>query len=130
TDDGAFHELEPWVISAPGNVCDLQHILTTVRTPAASGNYVPTRQSFERAGGYPEDRGAMDAWGFGFRQHATGTKIAIAPDTFYWHRVSPSGYWTSEQKKGTNDLNAAAIVEEFPDLLSTQSRALLRHPDS
>src|SRR3990172_2705131 len=42
-DGGGFRELEPWEISAPGNVCGLEHIMTTIKTPAASGNYLYTR---------------------------------------------------------------------------------------
>jgi len=44
-DGGGFRELEPWEISAPGNVCGLEHIMTTIKTPAASGNYLYTRGS-------------------------------------------------------------------------------------
>jgi glycosyltransferase involved in cell wall biosynthesis len=114
-----------WYFEAPDNVCDISHIISTHITPAASGNYLYTRESYELAGGYPEESGAMDAWGFGFLQHATGTSIAILPGSFYWHRVSVNSYWRREEKAGKNNKNAVTIVRKFAHIFDKESREKL-----
>lgn len=114
-----------WFFASETGICGLQHIVTEIQTPAASGNYLFTRSSWERAGGYPEGRGAMDAWGFGFRQHATGTGIALLPGTFYFHRLSENSYWTRDEKEGKNNRNAAAIMREYIHLFDDRSAAWL-----
>ena len=118
-----------WFFEAPNNLFTLEHVITRIKTPAASGNYLYTRRSYERAGGYPEGGGAMDAWGFGFRQHATGTAIAILPDSFYWHRTSDNSYWSREERIGNNDKNAVAIAREHINLFDGQSAQQLLSPE-
>jgi len=126
---GNYKHTHSWFFEAPDGFCDINHIMSTTKTPAASGNYLYTRKSYDRAAGYPEGRGAMDSWGFGFRQHATGMKIAILPGSFYWHRLSGESYWTREEKKGTNNKNAAEIVREFPELFTDETNSFLASPD-
>ena len=60
--------------------------------PGASGNSLFTRRSWEQAGGYPEDAGALDAWGFGLRQAATGARLGILPGLGYRHRFRHESY--------------------------------------
>jgi len=126
---GSYRHTHSWFFETPNDICDIDHILSTERTPAACGNYLYTRKSYDRAGGYPQGRGAMDSWGFGFRQHATGAKIAILAGSFYWHRLSADSYWTREQKKGTNGKNAASIVREFPELFTDETNRFLTTAD-
>lgn len=101
-----------------------------IKTPPASGNYLFTKESWERANGYPEGSGAMDAWGFGFRQLATETKIAILPNSFYYHRVTDNSYWTRENRLGANDINASKIMKEHLDLFDSHSQNLLYDQES
>jgi hypothetical protein len=122
---GSYKHTHSWIFESPNGICDLNHILSNTKTPAASGNYLYTRKSYDRAGGYPAGCGAMDSWGFGFRQHATGAKIAILPGSFYWHRLSADSYWTREEKKGENGKNAAKIVREFPGLFTEETNVFL-----
>jgi glycosyltransferase involved in cell wall biosynthesis/predicted SAM-dependent methyltransferase len=122
---GSYKHSHSWFFEAPDGICDLSHILSTSKTPAASGNYLFTRKSYDRAGGYPSGCGAMDAWGFGFRQHATGAKIAVLSGSFYWHRISADSYWTREEKKGDNGKNAAKILREFPELFTDETNKFL-----
>lgn len=82
-----------WSYQANNNISDINHFFSTNKTPASSGNYLYTKESFLRAKKYPENAGALDTWGFGLRQYATGTKIAILPDSYYWHRSSDDSYW-------------------------------------
>lgn len=84
--------------------------------PIASGNYLFTKASWLRAGGYPEFAGALDAWGFGVRQLATGSKMVVLPDSFYYHRYGHESYWTRDYKKGKTSLTALQILIPYLDL--------------
>ena len=121
---------DTWVFEAPNNICDLNHIINNIKTPAASGNYLYTRRSYYKAGGYPIMSGAMDAWGFGFRQHASGSKIAILPNSFYWHRISENGYWMRENRAHNNDKNATKIVREYIYLFDKGTQKWLQSSDA
>lgn len=63
--------------------------------PSASGNYLYTREAWERAGGYPTNSGPMDTWGFGLRQVGAGCVMVPAPGTYYLHRYGHSSYWST-----------------------------------
>jgi len=86
-------------------------------TPCASGNYMFTKESWIRAGGYPVSN-FLDAWGFGFRQLATGSKMVVMPNSFYFHRYGHESYWVREHKKGKTSLLALQILIPFLDLIN------------
>ncbi|MFZ5437836.1 MAG: glycosyltransferase [Patescibacteria group bacterium] len=92
----------------------LNDFFVTYRHPSASGNYLYTKNSWLKAGRYPEDVQALDTWGFGFRQIASNFKIYVLKDSFYFHRVSTSSYWNRESKK--NNLSLLAITIILPHL--------------
>jgi hypothetical protein len=102
--------------------------MSTIITPACSGNYLYTRESFDRAGGYNEhNRSAMDTWIFGLRQLATGSRIAILPNSFYWHRLSSNSYW---HREGKNNSNAGyEALKEFPKIFTEKTNEFLRTID-
>ena len=86
-------------------------------TPGASGNYMYTKESWAKAGGYPESSGAMDAWGFGFRQLATGSKMMVMPKSFYYHRFGHDSYWVRESRTRNVSVLALQIVIPYLDLI-------------
>jgi glycosyltransferase involved in cell wall biosynthesis len=91
--------------------------------PANSGNYLFTRKSYDRAGGYPENYGAVDTTAFGLAQLATGSKMALLPNHFYWHRYSEKGYWCRE---GTNnDGNLHRLLKSYSEVLSEKTNRFL-----
>lgn len=81
---------------APNGYYDLQYFLLRGTTPPCSGNYLYTRASFDKAGGYPEIYGAMDTYAFGFYQLLNGGKMTYVPGTFYWHRHGIDSYFIRE----------------------------------
>lgn len=83
--------------------------------PIASGNYLFTKDSWRRAGGYPEFAGALDAWGFGLRQLATGSKMVVLSDSFYYHRYGHESYWIRDFKNGKTSLTALQIIIPYID---------------
>lgn len=82
---------EIWTL--PAGVFTKQDCLSKSFSPGASGNYLFTKTSWINAGGYPEFAGALDTWGFGFRQLMTGSKMMILENTYYFHRLLPESYY-------------------------------------
>ncbi len=114
---GRFKHTHSWFYQAPNNICDLYHMMKTPVTPSSSGNYLYTKKSYVRAGGYPS--AALDTQGFGFRQLATGSKIAILPKSFYWHRLADNSYF--EREKAAGNLNYYGVYKQFPELYTRES---------
>lgn len=88
--------------------------------PSSSGNYLFSRDSWIRAGGYPTWARALDAWGFGLRQVAAGCLMETSPGTRYFHRYGLESYWIRESKQSRlRNYHATALVLEcgsaFPD---------------
>jgi glycosyltransferase involved in cell wall biosynthesis len=125
TDVAAFREMhyfknrkdniiQKWIFEAEITLAD--HLSGPV-VPGASGNYMFTRESWLRAGGYPEASRALDAWGFGFRQLATGSKMMTLADASYFHRYGYDSYWVREKKKGNVSLTALQILIPFVHMI-------------
>ena len=94
----------------------LADVLSNPVVPGSSGYYLFTKESWIRAGRYPEFAGALDAWGFGFRQVATGSRMLALPGSFYYHRCGHESYWMRDSKKpGLVSLVALQIVIPFID---------------
>lgn len=91
--------------------------LAGVYFPSASGNYFYTKKSWEAAGGHPEDAHALDAWGFGIRQVATGQKTLVSEGSFYFHRYGHDCYFTGDSREGNMNLAATQILAPFADLI-------------
>lgn len=100
-----------WVFKA--EQITLADALRTTVTPISSGNYMFTRESWSRAGGYPEFAKALDAWGFGFRQLATGSRLFVKGDSYYFHRVGHESYWTRFEKQSNVSLGVLQILIPF-----------------
>jgi glycosyltransferase involved in cell wall biosynthesis len=67
------------------------------------GNYLYTKKSWERIGGYWEyGKGLHEFWGFTLKQLACGAKFAIMPNSFYYHRHGTGRSLFIEESKITN----------------------------
>lgn len=93
--------------------------LSSKMVPGASGNYMFTKESWLRAGGYPEFAGALDTFGFGLRQIFTGAKMYVLPGTFYYHRTGHESYWMrdAERRKCAMSLIALQLLLPFSDMI-------------
>ena len=96
----------------------LADYLSGAIVPGASGNYMFTKNSWKSSKGYPEFAGALDAWGFGLRQVATGHKMMVMPSSHYYHRCGHESYWVRESKKGITSLTALQILIPFLDQIA------------
>lgn len=91
----------------------LKDMFLVPRVPPKSGNYLFTKACWEKAGGYPEDAGALDTWGFGLRQVATGCKISVLSDHYYFHQIGLESYWLRDSKGRNVSATAKKLIEPF-----------------
>jgi glycosyltransferase involved in cell wall biosynthesis len=113
-----------WPLLHEDGVSSLRHIFESGAVPASHGNYAFTRRVFDAVHGYEEGRGAMDAWTFGLKHLLKDYDVAIAPGTFYFHRVGrKDSQWMVDAKRGLNDANGIAVLHEHLDELPPDLRA-------
>jgi glycosyltransferase involved in cell wall biosynthesis len=96
----------------------LADFLADHRNPGSSGNYLYSRKSWLQAGGYPEFAGALDTWGFGFYQLATGSKMVALPDSGYWHRYGGQSYYIRDMNKKNMSLAALQVLLPYLHLIN------------
>ena len=116
-----------WVFGK-GEVTLADH-LSKKRVPGASGNYLFTKESWLRAGGYAEFAGGLDAWGFALRQLATGSKMMAMPDSSYLHRYGHDSLWVRDYKKGKTSLVALQILLPFIDQIAEEDVDYIMGPE-
>lgn len=92
-------------------------IATSVH-PISSGNYLYSKKSWKKVGGYPQNMKALDAWSFGFKQMATGHSMKIIEGTSYQHRFGHNSYWKREEN--SDDINKLAfnVILPYLDMFS------------
>lgn len=111
---------------SPSYIYDLNTwIAFPQRNPACGGNYLYTRKSYDRAGGYPEDFCAADTFGFGLRQLATGSIMRTVPGSFYWHRLHDDSYYMRELLKNANNRNHCKALQSFYEIFSPETQKIL-----
>jgi len=103
----------------------LSDCLAGAQSPIASGNYMYTKASWKRAGGYPEFAGALDAWGFGLRQIASGAKMTVLPEYYYLHRYGHESYWI--RSSGERDRIAFRVLEPFLHMIEDEDAEYIRN---
>lgn len=98
----------------------LADILADNRNPASSGNYLFTKESWVKAGGYPEFSKALDTWGFGFYQLVTGSKMIALPGSYYLHRHGTESYYIRDMNSRNMAIATLQIILPYLDKI---------HPD-
>jgi GT2 family glycosyltransferase len=81
--------------------------------PVAGGNYIFTKELFDKVGGYEIDLGALDAYSLGYKALNLGYKMKLVPGAKYYHRLSLDSYWIRENSKNSNNLKR--LLLRFPD---------------
>jgi glycosyltransferase involved in cell wall biosynthesis len=95
----------------------LSDLLADNRNPASSGNYLFTKESWLKAKGYPEFSKALDTWGFGFYQLATGSKMIALPNSYYMHRYGTESYYIRDMKSRNMSLASLQVILPYLDLI-------------
>ena len=90
-----------------------EQMLRYAPTPGASGNYLFSKESWARSGGYPTKSESLDTWGFGFRQLVAGYSPTVTPGTHYFHLLSPDSYWLRDARDTrAMSVRATALILE------------------
>lgn len=95
------------------------------RVPISSGNYMFTKESWIKAGGYPEFAFILGTRGFGFRQLATGTKMVAMPESFYFHRYGYASHWVRNRGRGDKGLLMLKVLLPFSHLFYEEDVAYM-----
>lgn len=85
-----------YVWKLPIGAIPLDHFLNGNNTPGQHGNYLFTKQSWLKAGGYAEGVGALDTLTFGLRQAITEAKFVVLEGTNYFHRLQDTSYYIND----------------------------------
>ena len=101
-------------------VTTLADFIADNKNPGSSGNYLFAKNSWLKAKGYPEFAGALDTWGFCFRQLATGSKLISLPGSYYFHRYGTNSYYIRDMSARNMSIAALQIMLPFHYLI---------HPD-
>ena len=86
-------------------------------------NFLYTKPSYEKAGGYPEHHG-FDTQAFEIRYLVAGNVIRVCPDTYSYHRIAArhqSSYFEREYNKGNLSLNYFLIAGDMLPVLSDKA---------
>ncbi len=112
---------ETWTL--PAGVFTPEQGLADTLSPGAGGNYLFTKSSWIRAGGYPDFAGALDTWGFGIRQLLTGAKVMVLENSAYAHRRLPDSYFLRDawSRRKSVSLRATQLLIPFFDQLDDRS---------
>lgn len=112
----------------PGvDVFTVKDIVQHGDTPAWSGNYLYTRASYDKAGGYPEQWGALDTFTFGFHQVLSGSRMTVIPGLYYWHRHGIEGYYTREAIAQRLNIHFFQFILSHQELFTEDSMHKIRH---
>jgi glycosyltransferase involved in cell wall biosynthesis len=98
--------------------------------PGPSGNYLFTRDSWLRAGRYHEAvGGAYDSWAFGVRQLATGSKMVILKDAFYYHRVANKSAFLRDERRLNPSLVGLQVLLPFLHMIEDDDVEYILSPE-
>ena len=101
----------------------LADIFTGTINPAGGGNFLYTKKSWEKIGGYWEyGKGLNEAWGFSLKQLANGAKFLTVKDTYYYHRYGHKSLFVRESAdKSSSSEMSTRFVENIISLLDKES---------
>jgi len=101
--------------SLPAGEIPLASHLQGKNVPGQHGNYLFTKSSWKRAGGYAEGCGALDTSTFGLRQAITGTKFVCLENSQYFHRLDQqNSYWMKDAEANLWSVSVKAAFALTP----------------
>ncbi len=111
-----------------GGVMSLADFLAGPINPGPGGNFLYTKKSWEKIGGYWEyGKGLHEAWGYTLKHLANGSKFVVLPNSFYFHRFGGDSLFVRESKKtDESSLMATKMLLNFVHLLTDEDAEYLR----
>lgn len=100
----------------------LADLLAGPYNPGPGGNFLYTKASWQKIGGYWEyGKGLHEAWGFSLKQLANGAKFVVLPQLYYFHRY---GYDSLDvvgrrEENGSGEMSTKMLMN-FIDLISPE----------
>ena len=113
-----------WTYPQVPGLFRLADLLRWPDNPAADGNYLFTKKSWQVSGGYPEGK-VLDTLIFGYRQAAHGFYLHVLPEFRIWHYVTPNSYYTRGAAAGLLDREWIEAVHVYLDRLTPRSQQLI-----
>ncbi|MFZ4098746.1 MAG: glycosyltransferase family 2 protein [Chlamydiia bacterium] len=113
-----------WTYSDVPCLFRLADLLCWPDNPAADGNYLFSKRSWQVSGGYPEGK-VLDTLIFGYRQAAHGFYLHVLSDFRIWHYVTPNSYYTRGAAAGLLDREWIEAVHVYLDRLTPRSQQLI-----
>lgn len=99
-----------------GGFITLRTMFSPSHVALGGGNYLYTRKSFDRAGGYQTY--ALETFTLGIAQMMTGSVAAVLPNSYYLHGLSEDSKWVSDEKQGYNTPTLVWTLLQFPEVFS------------
>lgn len=127
---GDLHVSDRWIFQFEDNLCRFRDVVRSFKTPASGGNYLFSREAYERSGGYlGHDDDLHGDWGFTLAHCAAGFPIAILPGSSYFHRFNPNGMYMgiARDARKVNRLHAQyrGMLMRFMDRFDSRSQQLI-----
>ena len=115
-----------WIYKS--RVMTLADFLAGPINPGPGGNFLYTKESWEKVGGYWEyGKGLHEAWGFVLKQLASGSKFVVLSHSYYFHRYGIDSLFIRESKKtDENSLMASKMIMNFIDLINDDDAAYIK----
>ncbi|MFA6554498.1 MAG: glycosyltransferase [Candidatus Paceibacterota bacterium] len=110
----------------PG-VMNLADFLAGPINPGPGGNFMYTKKSWEKIGGYWEyGEGVQEAWGFTLKQLVNGAKFVVLPNSYYLHRYGINSLFVRKaQDIGKSSIMATKMILPYLHLLNDEDAAYI-----
>jgi glycosyltransferase involved in cell wall biosynthesis len=97
--------------------------------PGSGGNFLYTKASWERIGGYSEyGKGLHEAWGFTLKQLAAGARMIVVPHTHYRHRHGHASLFATESRHRDEECALVwRMIEPYLDRFTDEDRTYIKH---
>jgi glycosyltransferase involved in cell wall biosynthesis len=91
------------------------------------GNYLYTKASWERVGGYWEyGKGLHEFWGFSLKQIAMGSKFVVLKNSYYYHRYGRSSLYIRQVRKENSSLMATKMIGPFLNFIDEKDAKYIK----
>lgn len=100
--------------------------------PGPGGNFLYTKKSWEKIGGYWEyGRGSHEAWGFSLKQLANDAKFVVLPHSYYFHRYGHDSLFVTEARKdGEGSRISTKMLMNFIHLITEKDAEYIKNNPS
>lgn len=110
-----------WLCKA--GIITLEDFLCGLINPGPGGNFLYTKEIWEKVGGYWEyGKGLHEAWGFALKLLLNDAKFISIPNTYYFHRYSHESLFVRENNKENEEMLVTnKFIEHAKGVLSKES---------